>query len=126
MRISDWSSDVCSSDLTAWPVGLKVLEEVDEVALLALPDLVWQAPLPISAVPAPPSFRCEDYFTRGAPPVPPEPEPDPLSPEPRRPLPLDEQHGLRREMVAKASRASATSLGNARCGERAGRTWYTL
>src|SRR3546814_5224000 len=86
MRISDWSSDVCSSDL------------------LALPDLVWQAPLPISDVPEPPSFRCEDYFTRGAAPVPPEPEPDPLSPEPRRPLTLDEQDRLRREMVAQARR----------------------
>src|SRR3546814_17473218 len=30
MRISDWSSDVCSSDLFAWRVGIKGLLQIEE------------------------------------------------------------------------------------------------
>jgi uncharacterized protein len=85
-------------------VGLKVLEEVDEVALLACPDIVWQAPQAVPRVPDPPAFRCEDHFTRGPAPMPLVTEPDPSPAEDRPALTADERARLRQEMTAQARR----------------------
>lgn len=89
---------------TTQPLGLKALEEVDEVALLALPDLVWSAPLPVPDVPRAPSSACQTYFSRGAASMPPMPLPDPDPPEPRRPFTPDERARLAQEMTAQARR----------------------
>ena len=83
--------------------GLALLEDIDEVALLAMPDLVWAKNIETrtpTTVPTP----CEDYFKAPAAPPRLEAFPDPDAPEPRAPLTSAERARIAQAMVSQARR----------------------